>query len=120
MEEVIKKYFLCWIEKDIEVLKEVFSDDIRYSECYGPEYQGLEQVIRWFRDWNEKGTVRRWDIKQILTCAETLIAEWYFECDYEDNIGGFDGITLAKFDNKGLICELKEFQSKSEHYLPYN
>lgn len=32
---------------------------------------------------------------------------------------GFDGVTIAKFDVDMKICDLKEFQSKAEHYYPY-
>ena len=28
MEEVIRKYFQCWLDKDIDAVKEIFSDDI--------------------------------------------------------------------------------------------
>ena len=63
MEEVIKRYFKCWLNKELSVLREIFSDDTIYSECYGPVYQGIEQIIRCFTDWNRKGTVLQWDIK---------------------------------------------------------
>lgn len=45
--------------------------------------------------------------------------EWYFKCDYEGNVDGFDGVTIAEFDANMKICDLKEFQSKAEHYCPY-
>ena len=63
MEKIIRQYFDCWLKKDIVPLKEIFADNVIYTECYGPEYQGLDQVLRWFREWNEKGTVLKWDIK---------------------------------------------------------
>lgn len=46
-EEVIRKYFQCWMDKDIDAVKEIFSDDIIYSECYGSVYKGSGQIIRW-------------------------------------------------------------------------
>lgn len=64
MELVIRKYFQCWLDKDITIVKEIFSNNIIYSECYGPVYKGIEQVIRWFEDWNRKGTVLRWIYKE--------------------------------------------------------
>lgn len=42
-----------------------------------------------------------------------------FECDYEGNVDGFDGVTIAEFDADMKICDLKEFQSKAEHNYPY-
>ena len=55
-EDVIKNYFQSWLDKNIEPLENIFSDDIIYSECYGPEYHGLPQILKWFSDWNIKGT----------------------------------------------------------------
>ena len=119
METVIRKYFECWLNKNPEPLTHIFSENITYTECYGPEYRGIDQILQWFHDWNEKGTVLRWDIKQIFVCGNTLIAEWFFQCDYCQSTDGFDGVTIAEFDADRKICNLREFQSKSEHNYPY-
>jgi hypothetical protein len=116
---IIRNYFQAWIDKKIDVVKETFSEDIIYSECYGPEYHGIEQVLQWFTDWNKKATVLNWDIKQITLVDKTAFVEWYFKCDYDGKISDFDGITIAKFNNNMKIYDLKEFQSKSDHYYPY-
>lgn len=42
--DVIKKYFLAWLDKDVESVKQTFSENALYSECYGPEYYGLSQT----------------------------------------------------------------------------
>ena len=42
MEEVIRKYFQCWLDKGVDAVKEIFSDDIIYNECYDPVYKGIE------------------------------------------------------------------------------
>ncbi len=63
MEEIIRKYFQCWLDKDIDIVKEIFSDDVIYSECYGPAYRGIGQIIRWFEDWHQKGIVLQWDVR---------------------------------------------------------
>ena len=47
------------------------------------------------------------------------IVEWYFKCNYDGTVDGFDGVTIAEFDADGKIYNLKEFQSKAEHYYPY-
>lgn len=41
MEEIIRKYFACWLNKDEKLLTDIFAEDIIYSECYGPEYHGI-------------------------------------------------------------------------------
>ena len=45
-EDIIKSYFQAWLDKNIESLRNIFSDDIIYSECYGPEYHGLPQILK--------------------------------------------------------------------------
>lgn len=72
-----------------------------------------------YEDWNRKGTVLQWDIKRVIISENTAVVEWYFQCDYEGNVDGFDGETIVEFNAKMKICELKEFQSKAEHYYPY-
>ena len=117
--EAIKKYFEAWITKDASVLTTIFSNKVIYTECYGPEYRGLAQIQRWFADWNLRGTVLRWDVKNTLECGNALCVEWYFECEYDGITDGFDGVSWIEFDDKGKIIALREFQSKSEHYMPY-
>lgn len=119
MEETLRRYFQCWLDQDDGPLKDIFSNDIVYSECCGPEYRGFAQVLQWFRDWNRTGRVLRWDVKQVLACGRTVVVEWYFACDAEGQRSTFDGVTLAEFDSGGKIVSLKEFQSKAEHCYPY-
>lgn len=119
MEAVIRRYFQAWIEADASVLEETFAQDVVYTECYGPEYRGLEQVKRWFEDWNRRGRVLEWTISRVLEAGRSVVAEWYFRCEYDGSIGGFDGVTIADFDERGKIVRLREFQSKAEHVYPY-
>ncbi len=119
MKDVIHKYFASWISKDIEILEQVFAKDIVYTECYGPEYHGLDQILRWFEEWNQKGSVLEWIIKREIEKDKTIVVEWYFKCDYQGKVSGFDGVTIADFNKEGKIFRLKEFRSDSEHIYPY-
>ena len=114
--DVIKKYFQSWLDNDVEIVKQTFSENALYSECYGPEYHGLSQIVTWFENWNNKGQVLEWTIKRIFEQNQTLIVEWYFRCNYDGKIDGFDGVTIADFDKDMKILKLCEFQSKAEHY----
>ena len=119
MEEIIRRYFQAWLDADIRPIKEIFSPNAVYSECYGPEYRGLDQILRWFEDWNRRGSVLEWRIKRLIEKDNTLIAEWYFKCVYDGTIDAFDGVTIADYDQDNRIRKLCEFQSKAEHYYPY-
>lgn len=67
-----------WLDKDVDAVKEIFSDDIIYGECYGPVYKGIGQIIRWFEDWNRKGTVLQWDIKRVIASGNRAVVECFF------------------------------------------
>lgn len=118
-QDAMRKWFSAWLKRDGTCIDEIFSEDVRYTECYGPEYLGRAQVKRWFADWNAKYRVTRWDICGFIEQGDVLAAEWRFECECAGEKGGFDGVTLARFDGDGRICCLKEFQSRSEHVYPY-
>lgn len=118
-EEIIAAYFRCWVENDPAVLGKTFAEHIVYSECYGPEYRGLGQIGQWFSDWHQKGKVLEWQIKSFLHEKDRTAVEWYFRCEYNGEIDGFDGVSLIEFDEAGKIVSLKEFQSKAEHCFPY-
>lgn len=117
--ELIERYFAAWRSKDISVLTEIFNPEAFYSECYGPEYHGIEQIKQWFADWNQTGTVLIWNAKRFLTSGNTLVVEWYFVCVVKGERSGFDGVSLVEFDANGKILRIKEFQSKAEHVCPY-
>ena len=116
----VKLYFDAWIKRDADVLLAVFADDVIYSECYGPEYHGISQVMRWFTDWNQHGMVLQWDIHRVLESGDELCVEWYFCCEYDGVVDGFNGVSWIEFDEAGKIRNIREYQSKAEHHFPYD
>jgi len=119
-EKIIENYFESWINKNGSILNEIFDSKIVYSECYGPEYRGIDTIERWFKDWNKHGKVISWDIKQFIHEGNVVAIEWYFKCEYDGTIGEFDGVSLIEFNDVNRIVNLKEFQSKIPHSYPYN
>lgn len=115
---VIRCWFNAWIVKDPTVIERVFTPDAVYVESYGPVYENRKQIKKWFADWNTHGSVLRWDIFDIYEIPDGVAVKWYFECDYDGNIDGFDGVTIALFD-AGQIKSLEEYASKHEHIYPY-
>lgn len=119
-EQIIKKYFKSWLENNCSVLKDIFDLNVTYSECYGPEYHGIDTVETWFKEWNKRGKVLAWDIKQFIHQGNISVVEWYFKCRYDGEIEEFDGVSLIEFNGDNYIVSLKEFQSKIPHYYPYS
>ena len=118
-ERLIEAYFQTWLTQDEARLAEFFEPDAVYSECYGPEYRGIAQIMQWFRDWNKRGRVTRWDILGYLQQGSKFAVEWTFGCEYDGEASLFNGVSLVEFSESGKIRSLKEFQSKAEHVFPY-
>lgn len=117
--EIMHAWFQAWIDNDCSCVKNIFTEDAVYSECWGPEYHGSQQIEKWFTDWHEKGNVLKWDIHRIMYDDGCAIAEWYFECRYNNEVSGFNGATAADFNKDGKITKLCEYESKAEHTFPY-
>ena len=64
-EKIIKEYFQSWGNNDISIIDKIFSENAIYTECYGPKYTSKKQILKWFKEWQEKGKVIAWSIKNI-------------------------------------------------------
>lgn len=119
-EKIIKDYFNSWITKDDSILEKVFAENIKYIECYGPAYAGIVQVKKWFKDWQNHGKVIVWDINKFVHSEKYSICDWYFECEYDGKLDGFNGVSWIEFNNENKIVKLREYQSKVPNYFPYD
>lgn len=65
-EKIIRLWFDMWLQKKDLGISEMFADNSVYIESWGPEYHGSEKIKLWFDEWNTRGTVLQWDIKQFF------------------------------------------------------
>jgi hypothetical protein len=63
-QQVVSDYFYMWISRDGSRLSQTLSENARYVESWGPEYHGLNEIERWFREWNRRGTVKEWVVRR--------------------------------------------------------
>lgn len=117
-EKLIRQYYQAWISKDINLMKSVFSENCSYYECFGEEYHGEDQILQWFRDWNRKGTITEWSIKQTFLSGDYTIVESFFKCIVDKEFS-CDAISVIHFNENGLIDEVREYWSRNEHHCPY-
>ena len=81
-EKIIRLWFDMWLQKKDLGIEDIFSADVLYIESWGPQYQGVAKVKHWFEEWNTRGTVLQWDIKQYfhkrirLSLSGTLRIRW--------------------------------------------
>ena len=83
-EAAIRAWFSMWLEKQDTGILDLFAPDAVYIESWGPWYHGAEAIRRWFREWNTRGTVLRWDIRQFLHQGGQSVVEWLFHCAMAD------------------------------------
>lgn len=118
-EAIMREYFRMWLEQDGSALSEIFAEDVRYSESWGPSYRGLDEIRRWFGDWSQRDRVLKWRMKRMLDSGSSCVCEWYFVCRCDGAVRGFNGVTWADFNGEGKISVLKEFQSAMPNSDPY-
>ena len=86
----------------------------------GPEYHGVQKIALWFEEWNTRGTVLQWDIKQFFHKDNQTIVEWYFKNQMDGGQAeAFDGISLIEWSSDNKIAFLKEFGCNENRYDPY-
>ncbi|NMM63030.1 nuclear transport factor 2 family protein [Clostridium sp. P21] len=119
-EHTIGLWFNMWLEgKDLGI-KNIFSSNCIYIESWGPKYIGVEAVKHWFDEWNTRGKVLTWEIKQYFHKENQTVVEWYFKNSMKDGrIENFDGTSIIEWDDDGKIKYLKEFGCKLPNYNPY-
>ena len=119
-EQKIQMWFEMWLNRSDEGLEDLFSPGAVYIESWGPEYHGLEKIRHWFREWNTRGAVLRWDIKQFFHKGDQTVVEWLFENRMNDGrMEPFEGMTLVRWTPEGKICFLQEFGCNLNRYNPY-
>lgn len=119
-EKMIKLWFEMWLQKKDLGIADIFSDDAVYTESWGPEYKGVQKIRMWFEEWNTRGTVLTWEIKQFFHKDNQTIVEWYFKNTVnEGKIEEFDGMSLIVWNEQNKIISLKEFGCNINNYDPY-
>ena len=76
-EAAICQWFDMWLTKRDTGIRDLFAPDAVYIESWGPEYHGADKIAWWFTEWNRRGTVERWDIRQFTYSLQTCSAEFF-------------------------------------------
>jgi len=118
-ENMIRLWFEMWLKKEELGILDLFARNAVYIESWGPEYHGAEKIRHWFSEWNTRGTVLQWDIRQFFHKGDATVVEWYFKNNMLDGrTEAFDGMSLVKWSG-GQICYLQEFGCNENRYDPY-
>lgn len=80
-EMTVQNWFQLWLTGKGPELSRIFSENAVYMESWGPEYHGVKAIEHWFAEWNTRGRVLAWDIKQFIHQGDQTVVEWYFQCE---------------------------------------
>lgn len=120
-ESKIRQWFSMWLCKQDTGIEELFAANAVYIESWGPEYHGRGKIKLWFDEWNTRGTVERWDIRQYFHRGDQTVVEWAFRCAMTDGaVQSFDGLSLIRWNEAGQIRFLQEFGCNENRYDPYD
>ena len=119
-EQTIRLWFTMWLQKKDLGISSIFTEDAVYIESWGPEYHGSQKIKHWFEEWNSRGTVLRWEIKQFFHKQNQTVVEWSFQDQMNNGSKeGFDGISLVTWSPDNRIASLQEFGCNKNRYDPY-
>ena len=74
-ENKIQQWFSMWLDRQDTGIEDLFAPDAVYIESWGPAYRGREKIKLWFDEWNTRGTVERWDIRQYFHKEDQTVVE---------------------------------------------
>ena len=119
-EDKLRRWFAMWLNQTDAGIESLFAPDAVYIESWGPEYHGLPAIRHWFSEWNSRGRVVAWDIKQLFHKDNQTVVEWYLRDAMEDGrVEEFDGLSLVVWNGAGQIVRLQEFGCNLNRYDPY-
>ena len=83
-ESKIRQWFSMWLDKQDTGIEELFAPGAVYIESWGPEYHGNRKIKLLFDEWNSRGTVESWNIRQYFHKGDQTVVEWAFRCVMAD------------------------------------
>lgn len=119
-EKALRRWFAMWLKgKDLGISR-LFAPQAVYTESWGPQYRGADKIKHWFDEWNTRGKVLQWDIKQFFHQGSQTVVQWYFKNRLQNGQSEeFEGISLIVWNKRGQIMSLTEYGCNIHRYDPY-
>ena len=78
-EKIIRQWFEMWLRQKDTGIENIFTENALYIESWSPQYIGRNKIKHWFDEWNNRGKVIVWDIKQFFHKDNQTVVEWFFK-----------------------------------------
>ena len=95
-EKTIRLWFDMWLNQQDMGIDDIFTEDVIYTESWSPQYNNRKTVKHWFQEWNTRGKVVIWEIKQFFHKGDQTIVErslilllkriWAMKCQAKANL----------------------------------
>lgn len=119
-EKALRRWFAMWLKGKDWGISRLFAPQAIYTESWGPQYRGADKIKHWFNEWNTRGKVLRWDIKQFFHQGSQTVVQWYFKSRLQNGQSEeFEGISLIVWNKRGQIISLTEYGCNIHRYDPY-
>lgn len=108
---MLEQYAAGWVNKDIDAVVALVTEDVVVTESHGTTYRGADTVRQWMTAWFAAGgSVHDWQIVHSFVGPDVEIGEWRFSYTWLDNSDTLDGVSVAAI-SKGRIHSIREYQS---------
>lgn len=119
-EKALRRWFAMWLKGKDTGISRLFAPQAVYTESWGPQYRGADKIKHWFDEWNTRGKVLQWDIKQFFHQGSQTAVQWYFKNRLQNGQSEeFEGISLIVWNKRGQIISLTEYGCNIHRYDPY-
>lgn len=117
-ERIINEWFQSWLDSKWSNFQVIFAPNIYYSESFGLEYRGIDELKIWVSKWHNHSHLNELKIKNITHIGNSSFVEWYFNYSDKDGKHELDGISVIEWSINGKIKVVKEFASSLPKYDP--
>ena len=120
-EEKIKVWFEMWVGEDITPMSAIFADDVEYTECWGYQYIGKDEIKAWFEDWHKNNVMEAFYAKEFLHMDDNkTVVKFKMEALTKSGTDRWmDGVYIVEWDEDDCIKSLEEYGEGSRKTRPY-
>ena len=119
-EEIINTWFDMWVGEDITPMAAIFTDDVEYTECWGYQYFGKEEISKWFQDWHKHNRMEAFYAKKFIHSEDKTVVTFKMEAlGMNGTPRWMDGVYIIEWGDDERIKSLEEYGENSRKARPY-
>lgn len=119
-EEIIKTWFDMWLGDDITPMEAIFTDDVKYTECWGTQYFGKWEIRKWFDDWHKNNRMEAFYVKNFIHFEDKTVATFKMEALAMNGTPRWmEGVYVIEWDETERIKSLDEYGQNWRTSRPY-